>query len=124
MRSIIFVVEEIRSPRNVISTYEIISFFIILSSKNSKGFSALFYLHYLYNFSLSSSHFSYQDTTKTSAGDICALFGVDCSSGDTFVAENSPLVSMESIFVPEPVISLAVEPKNKVGISTVDFSKI
>lgn len=62
-----------------------------------------------------------KDVSNTSAGDICALFGVDCSSGDTFVSENSPSLSMESIFVPDPVISLSVEPKNKNDVES--FSK-
>lgn len=62
-----------------------------------------------------------QDIQEAYAGDICALFGVECSSGDTFVADNAPNLSMESIFVPEPVISLAVEPKNKAEIE--NFSK-
>jgi len=62
-----------------------------------------------------------KDITKTSAGDICALFGVDCSSGDTFVPDNSSSLSMESIYVPDAVISLAVEPKNKNDVES--FSK-
>ena len=43
------------------------------------------------------------------AGEICALFGLDCSSGDTFTG--GAKVSMTSIRVPEPVVSLAVTPK-------------
>lgn len=62
-----------------------------------------------------------KDISHTSSGDICAMFGVDCSSGDTFVADKAPFLSMESIFVPDPVISLAVEPKNKKDIER--FSK-
>jgi elongation factor G len=42
-------------------------------------------------------------------GDIVALFGVDCASGDTFTAGNVS-VSMSSMYIPEPVISLAVLP--------------
>ena len=42
-------------------------------------------------------------------GDIVALFGVDCASGDTFTAE-AMKVSMSSMHIPEPVISLAVIP--------------
>ncbi len=42
-------------------------------------------------------------------GDIVALFGVDCASGDTFTAANMS-VSMSSMHIPEPVISLAVLP--------------
>eukprot|EP00112_Aurelia_sp_Birch-Aquarium-sp1_P011360 Seg2389.5 transcript_id=Seg2389.5/GoldUCD/mRNA.D3Y31 product="Elongation factor G mitochondrial" protein_id=Seg2389.5/GoldUCD/D3Y31 len=62
-----------------------------------------------------------QDIKEAYAGDICALFGVECSSGDTFVSDGAPALSMESIFVPDPVISLAVEPKNKNEIE--NFSK-
>jgi len=62
-----------------------------------------------------------QDIQEAYAGDICALFGVECSSGDTFVSENAPAMSMESIYVPDPVISLAIEPKNKGDVE--NFSK-
>jgi len=62
-----------------------------------------------------------KDIPFSSAGDICALFGVECSSGDTFVAEKSPSLSMESIFVPDPVISLAIEPKDRNNVES--FSK-
>ncbi|CAH3151609.1 unnamed protein product, partial [Porites evermanni] len=54
-----------------------------------------------------------EDVQEANAGDICALFGVECASGDTFTFEGAKPVSMEPIFVPDPVISLAVEPKNK-----------
>jgi len=45
------------------------------------------------------------------AGYIGALFGVDCASGDTFT---SPEIrySMTSMHIPEPVISLAIVPKD------------
>jgi len=62
-----------------------------------------------------------KDITQTSAGDICAFFGVDCSSGDSFVPEKAPMLSMESIHVPEPVISLAIEPKSRTELDR--FSK-
>jgi elongation factor G len=42
-------------------------------------------------------------------GDIVALFGIDCASGDTFTAEGLA-ASMSSMHIPEPVISLAVIP--------------
>jgi elongation factor G len=44
------------------------------------------------------------------AGDIVALLGVDCASGDTFCSSEIR-VSLEDMFVPEPVITLAIEPK-------------
>ena len=43
------------------------------------------------------------------AGDIVALFGIDCASGDTFRSPDTNLV-LSSMHVPEPVISLAVRP--------------
>ena len=45
------------------------------------------------------------------AGFIGALFGIDCASGDTFVSPGVNL-TMTSMFVPEPVISLAIVPKD------------
>ncbi|TAE34316.1 MAG: elongation factor G [Candidatus Kapaibacterium sp.] len=54
------------------------------------------------------------------AGDIVALFGVDCASGDTFT-DGKQNVTMSSMFVPNPVIELAVSPKDKTG--QVNFSK-
>ncbi len=43
------------------------------------------------------------------SGDIVALFGVDCASGDTFTSDEVSY-SMTSMHIPEPVISLAVLP--------------
>ncbi|MFC1822493.1 elongation factor G, partial [Thermodesulfobacteriota bacterium] len=43
---------------------------------------------------------------------IMALFGVDCYSGDTFT-DGSLNCTLTSIFVPEPVISMAVSPKDR-----------
>jgi elongation factor G len=51
------------------------------------------------------------------AGYIGALFGIECSSGDTFLSQGINL-TMTSMFVPEPVISLAIVPKdNKAQIN-------
>ncbi|HEX3018832.1 MAG TPA: elongation factor G [Chitinispirillaceae bacterium] len=55
---------------------------------------------------------SMEDINEAGAGDIVALFGIDCASGDTFCGENIN-VSMTSMFVPEPVISLAIKPVDK-----------
>ncbi|MBM9606185.1 elongation factor G [Desulfopila inferna] len=43
------------------------------------------------------------------SGDIVALFGVDCASGDTFTSSDISC-SMTSMHIPEPVISLAIVP--------------
>ncbi len=53
-----------------------------------------------------------EDIDSIPAGHIGALFGVECASGDTFTQKGLH-VSMTSMFVPEPVISLAIVPKNK-----------
>jgi elongation factor G len=57
---------------------------------------------------------------ESSAGDIVAMFGVDCASGDTFT-DGNVRYTMTSMFVPDPVIELAVSPKDKAG--QVNFSK-
>ncbi|NXW94940.1 EFGM factor, partial [Alopecoenas beccarii] len=54
-----------------------------------------------------------EDVNEVYAGDICALFGIDCASGDTFTDKTSTDISMESIHVPDPVISVAMRPSNK-----------
>ncbi len=51
------------------------------------------------------------DIPKAGSGDIVALFGVDCFSGDTFT-DGRLNYTLSSMFVPEPVISLAVFPKD------------
>jgi len=60
------------------------------------------------------------DIDGASAGDIVALFGVECASGDTFTVEDINY-TMTSMHVPDSVISLAVSPKDK--SSTQNFSK-
>lgn len=52
------------------------------------------------------------DIREAGAGDIVALFGIDCASGDTFASPGLN-VAMSSIYVPEPVISLAIAPADK-----------
>jgi elongation factor G len=56
-----------------------------------------------------------EDVTAVYAGDICAVFGVDCASGDSFVLDRSQRLSMESIHVPEPVLSMSIRPADKKG---------
>jgi elongation factor G len=58
-----------------------------------------------------------EDIDAIPTGYIGALFGIECASGDTFT---SPGINytMTSMFVPEPVISLAIVPKdNKAQIN-------
>uniref|UniRef100_A0A8C5PKL0 Elongation factor G, mitochondrial n=1 Tax=Leptobrachium leishanense TaxID=445787 RepID=A0A8C5PKL0_9ANUR len=54
-----------------------------------------------------------EDVDEVYVGDICALFGIDCASGDTFTTKSNDNISMESIYVPDPVISVAMKPSNK-----------
>ncbi len=60
------------------------------------------------------------DVGEANAGDIVALFGVECSSGDTFT-DGSVTYTMTSMHVPDAVISLAVAPKDRTGQA--NFSK-
>ena len=53
-----------------------------------------------------------EDITEAGSGDIVALFGVDCASGDT-MCDPSLNYSMTSMYVPNPVIELAITPKDK-----------
>lgn len=53
------------------------------------------------------------DVDIVHSGDIFALFGVDCASGDTFVTDQKHIdLSMEPMCVPEPVVSMAIHPNN------------
>ncbi|PIE58990.1 MAG: elongation factor G [Desulfobulbus propionicus] len=58
-----------------------------------------------------------EEIESAGSGDIVALFGVDCASGDTFCNDKINW-SMSSMHVPAPVISLAVHPvDNKAQIN-------
>jgi elongation factor G len=58
-----------------------------------------------------------EDIDFCGPGDIVALFGVDCASGDTF-SSGDISCSMSSMHIPEPVISLAIIPvDNKAQIN-------
>jgi elongation factor G len=50
-----------------------------------------------------------EELEEAFAGDIVAMFGIDCASGDTFTDESIE-VAMSSMHVPAPVISLSVKP--------------
>jgi elongation factor G len=56
-----------------------------------------------------------EEIESASAGDIIALFGVDCASGDTFTGGER--ISLSSMHVPEPVVSLAVVPEDNKAAS-------
>ena len=53
-----------------------------------------------------------EDINEAGCGEIAALFGIDCASGDTFCAPGINY-SMTSMYVPKPVISLAIKPVDK-----------
>lgn len=61
-----------------------------------------------------------EDVQEIGAGEICAVFGIDCASGDTFT-DGTLGYSMTSMFVPEPVISLSIQAKNNKDAA--NFSK-
>lgn len=55
-----------------------------------------------------------EDVAEVGSGEICATFGIDCASGDTFIGQgSSQQIAMSSMFVPEAVISLSIAPKSK-----------
>jgi elongation factor G len=49
------------------------------------------------------------------SGDIVAVMGVDCASGDTY-CDDAKYCTLESMFVPEPVIKMAITPTNRDGL--------
>lgn len=50
-----------------------------------------------------------EDVSEAVAGDIVAVLGVDCASGDTYASE-FPYCTLQSMYVPEPVIRMAIAP--------------
>ncbi len=55
---------------------------------------------------------SREEIQEISAGEICAVVGLDATTGDTLADEKHPIV-LEKLEFPEPVISMAIEPKTK-----------
>jgi elongation factor G len=55
-----------------------------------------------------------EEIDSAGPGDIFALVGVDCASGDTFCGEGANY-ALENIFVPEAVLRLSVEPMTREG---------
>jgi elongation factor G len=53
-----------------------------------------------------------QEVDSAEAGDIIAIIGVDCASGDTYASE-AKYCTLENMFVPEPVIKVAVQPSSR-----------
>lgn len=60
---------------------------------------------------------SMEEIKEVEAGDIFALFGVECASGDTIASDKMMgRTTMSSMHVPDPVISLEIKPKSKGNI--------
>lgn len=55
-----------------------------------------------------------EDIESSTGGDIVALFGIDCASGDTFT-DGTVDVAMSAMHVPDPVISLSIKPTEQKG---------
>ncbi|MDB5352791.1 MAG: translation elongation factor [Planctomycetota bacterium] len=54
-----------------------------------------------------------EDIDSASAGDIVAVMGIECATGDTYCDEGTNY-SLESIYAAEPVIDLAISPTKRV----------
>lgn len=55
-----------------------------------------------------------EEINEAQAGDIIAVMGIDCASGDTYASENK-YCTLEKMFVPEPVIKKAISPVTREG---------
>jgi elongation factor G len=56
-----------------------------------------------------------EEIDSADAGDIVAVMGVDAASGDTYAADQK-YCTLENMFVPEPVIKMAITPTNRDGL--------
>ena len=55
-----------------------------------------------------------EEVSSAEAGEVVATFGLDCSSMDTFASvDRKQNLALSSMFVPEPVMSLSVRPKDR-----------
>jgi elongation factor G len=61
-----------------------------------------------------------EDVDEVLSGEICAIMGLECATGDTFT-DGTVELAMQSMFVPDPVIALAVFPERKEDLDR--FSK-
>ena len=52
-----------------------------------------------------------EEIDEATSGEVVAMFGIDCRSMDTF-SDGSMNFAMSSMFVPDPVMSLAIKPAN------------
>jgi elongation factor G len=59
-----------------------------------------------------------EDIDSASAGDIVAVMGIECATGDTYCSEGTD-VSLESIYAAEPVIDLSIQP-----VKRADYDKL
>ena len=59
-----------------------------------------------------------EDIDSASAGDIVAVMGLECATGDTYCSEGSNL-SLENIFAAKPVIDLSIQP-----VKRADYDKL
>lgn len=57
-----------------------------------------------------------EEIESASAGDVVAVFGLECASMDTFTDGKQKIV-MQSMFVPKPVMSISVKPKDPKGLT-------
>ena len=55
-----------------------------------------------------------EDIDEAQAGDIVAVLGVDCASGDTY-ADHRDFCTLQNMYVPEPVIRMAITPLARDG---------
>jgi elongation factor G len=60
-----------------------------------------------------------EDVESAVAGDIVAVLGLDATSGDTYAAQY-PYCTLENMYVPEPVIQMAIAPAVRDGADRLD----
>ena len=55
-----------------------------------------------------------EEIEETESGDIFAIFGLECASGTTFIKdEKEGIISLSSMFIPDPVMSVSLRLKNR-----------